>query len=63
MSNSDLIKFLPEGDVHYYRCADRTWGVAISHPGAVGQIMSLATGMDKSVAAWFVETLKLARGR
>lgn len=60
MIHDDLItSWLPKGDYSYFRCDDGTWGVRVYHPGTIGIIATIGTGMDKTLAAWLAENLKV----
>jgi hypothetical protein len=57
----DLISFLPAGDINYVREDDGRWGVVIFDRGSVTRLMTVASGMDKGVAAWFADHLRETR--
>lgn len=57
-----MLAALPPGDVMYVRnVQDSTWEVGVFEHGAVRRVATVATGMDKGVAAWFAEQLRDAR--
>ncbi len=54
----NLLSHLPDGDIQYVRAPDNRWEVAIYERGQINRLETVATGMDKSVAAWLAHKLR-----
>jgi hypothetical protein len=60
MKDDSLIDHLPKGDVQYAQ-GPHGWDVGIYKPGSVERIATLASNLDKSVAAWIAAKMRAAR--